>query len=92
MPDTNGGRMLTAPETRLANRAAVSPADRMYTPVIMPTGHPEPLRRPVTARKRTPRPAKSWFGRGVLALASFTKRWPAFRDAVAEILSEGSQQ
>jgi hypothetical protein len=33
MPDTNGGRMLTAPETRLANRAAVSPADRMYTPV-----------------------------------------------------------
>jgi DNA-binding PadR family transcriptional regulator len=66
MPDTNGGRMLTVPETRLANRAAVSPADRMRTPAIMPAGHREPPRRPVTARKRTPRPAKSWLGRGVL--------------------------
>jgi Transcriptional regulator PadR-like family len=66
MPDTNGGRMLTVPETWLANRAAVSPADRMHTPAIMPAGHPEPPRRPVTARKRTPRPAKSWVGRGVL--------------------------
>lgn len=66
MPDTNGGRMLTVPETRLANRAAVSPADRMHTPAIMSAGHREPPRRPVTARKRTPRPAKSWLGRGVL--------------------------
>jgi hypothetical protein len=66
MPDTNGGRMLTVPETRLANRAAVSPADRMHTPAIMPAGHREPPRRPVTGRKRTPRPAKSWLGRGVL--------------------------
>jgi len=55
MPDTNGGRMLTVPGTRLANRAAVSPADRMPTPAIMPTGHRQP-----------PRPAKSWLGRGVL--------------------------
>jgi hypothetical protein len=66
MPDTNGGRMLTVPETRLANRAAVSPADRMHTPAMQPAGHPEPPRRPVTARKTTPRPAKSWLGRGVL--------------------------
>ena len=66
MPDTNGGRMLTAPETRLANRAAVSPADRMRTPATMSAGHREPPRRPVTARERTPRPAKSWLGRGVL--------------------------
>jgi PadR family transcriptional regulator, regulatory protein PadR len=29
---------------------------------------------------------------GELALASFTKQWRAFRDAVDEILSEGSQQ
>jgi DNA-binding PadR family transcriptional regulator len=66
MPDTNGARMLTVPETRLANRAAVSPADRMHTPAIMPAGHRQPPRRPVTARKTTPRPAKSWLGRGVL--------------------------
>jgi DNA-binding PadR family transcriptional regulator len=66
MPDTNGGRMLTVPETRLANRAAVSPADRMHTPAIMPAGHREPPRRPVTARETASRPAKSWLGRGVL--------------------------
>ena len=29
---------------------------------------------------------------GELALASFTKQWTVFRDAVEEILSEGSQQ
>ena len=29
---------------------------------------------------------------GELALASFTKRWRVFRDAVEEILDEGSQQ
>src|SRR5580704_17303095 len=66
MPDTNGGRMLAVPGTRLANRAAVSPADRMHTPAIVPAGHRQPPRRPVTARKTTPRPAKSWLGRGVL--------------------------
>jgi DNA-binding PadR family transcriptional regulator len=38
----------------------------MHTPAIMPLGHPERPRRPVTARERTPRPAKSWLGRGVL--------------------------
>jgi hypothetical protein len=61
MPDTNGGRMLTAPETRLANRAVVSLAYHLTSD-------------------------------GELALVSFTKRWPVFRDAVEEILSEGSQQ
>jgi hypothetical protein len=66
MPDTNGARMLTVPKTRLANRAAVSPADRMHTPAILPAGHREPPRRPVTARETTSRPAKSWLGRGVL--------------------------
>ena len=66
MPDTNGARMLTVPETRLANRAAVSPADRMHTPAIMPPASREPPRRPVTARETTSRPAKSWLGRGVL--------------------------
>jgi hypothetical protein len=43
MPDTNGGRMLTSPEAQLANRAAVSPADRMYTQLPR---RPEPPRRP----------------------------------------------
>src|SRR5580692_6899309 len=66
MPDTDGTRKLTVPKARLAKRAAVSPADRMHTPSITPADHPEPPRRPVTARKRTPRPAKSWLGRGVL--------------------------
>ena len=58
--------MLTVPETWLANRAAVSPADRMHTPAIMPACHREPPRRPVTARETMSRPAKSWLGRGVL--------------------------
>jgi len=75
MPDTNGGRMLTVPETRHPNRAAVSPADRMHTPAIMPAGHRQPPRRPVTARKTTPRPAKSWLGRGVLIAGLATIPW-----------------
>jgi PadR family transcriptional regulator len=66
MPDTNGGCMLTGLEARPAKRAAVNPADRMYPPAILPPGLPEPPRHPVAARKRTPRPAKSWLGRGVL--------------------------
>ena len=53
MPDTNGGCMLTALEAQLANRPAVSPADRMYTPAILSPGRPEPLRRPVAAREST---------------------------------------
>jgi hypothetical protein len=58
--------MLTELEARLAERAAASPADRTYTPVILPPGLPEPPRRPVAARKATPRPAKSRLGRWVL--------------------------
>src|ERR1017187_1423592 len=53
MPDTNGGCMLTAFEAQLANRPAVSPADRMYTPAILPPGRPEPPRRTVAAREST---------------------------------------
>ncbi len=60
MPDTNGGCMLTAPEAQLADTPAVSPADRMCTTAILPP------RRPEWPRKMTPRPAKSWLGRGVL--------------------------
>ena len=45
--------MLTALEAQLANRPAVSPADRMYTPAILPPGRPEPPRRPVAAREST---------------------------------------
>jgi hypothetical protein len=66
MQDTNGGRMLTAQQTQLANRAAVSPADRISTPAILPPGQPEPPRRPAAARKPTPRPEHNWLGRGVL--------------------------
>lgn len=66
MPDTNGACMLTAPEAQAATRAAVSPDDRMHPPAILPPGHPEPPRRRAAARKRTPRPADRWLGRGVL--------------------------
>jgi Transcriptional regulator PadR-like family len=45
--------MLTALEAQLANRPAVSPADRMYTPAILLPGRPEPPRRPVAAREST---------------------------------------
>ncbi len=58
--------MLTALEAQPANTAAVSPADRMHAPALRPPGRPEPPRRPVAARERTPRPAKSWLGRAVL--------------------------
>jgi hypothetical protein len=67
MPDTNGGYMLTAQEAQLASTPAASPADRMRnTPAILPPGRPEPSRRPAAPRKRLPRPAKSWLGRGLL--------------------------
>jgi hypothetical protein len=64
---TSGGYMLTGLEARLAQRAAASPADRTYTPAILPPSLPEPPRRPVAARKTTARPAGSRLGRGVLA-------------------------
>ena len=117
MPDTNGGCMLTALEAQLANRPAVSPADRMYTPAILSPGRPEPLRRPVAARESTLYPLLARLPRnglvetswqesnagpprryyhltrdGELALTSFKEQWRVFRDAVEEILSEGSQE
>jgi Transcriptional regulator PadR-like family len=117
MPDKNGGGMLTALEAQLANRPAVSPADRMYTPAILQPGHPEPPRGPVAARESTLYPLLARLRRnglvetswqesnadpprryyrltrdGELALASFTKQWRVFRDAVDEILSEGNQE
>ena len=55
MPDTNGGRMLTPPETRLANKAAVSPADRMYTPVGVKRRPAAPLLPPHERRRTGPR-------------------------------------
>jgi hypothetical protein len=66
MPDTKGAYMLTAPEAQAASMAVVSPADRMHPAAILPPGHLEPPCRRVAARKRTPRSAKSWLGRGVL--------------------------
>jgi DNA-binding PadR family transcriptional regulator len=76
MPDTNGARMLTVPETRLANRAAVSRADRMHR----------------SSNARPPRRYYHLTSDGELALASFTTPWTVFRYAVEQILSEGSQQ
>ena len=63
---TSSGYILTGLEARLAKRAAASPADRTYTPAILPPSLTEPPRRPVAARKTTARPAKSRLGRGVL--------------------------
>jgi hypothetical protein len=48
----------------------------------MPTTHP--------GRHRPARPAHHH--RRPRALASFTKQWRVFRDAVDEILNEGSQE
>ena len=109
--------MLTALEAQLANRPAVSPADRTYTPAILQPGHPEPPRRPAAARGSTLYPLLARLRRnglvetswqestagpprryyrltrdGELALASFKKQWRVFRDAVEEILDEGSQE
>jgi len=41
---------------------------------------------------RSPRRCYHLTSDGELVLASFTTQWPVFRDAVEEILSEGSQQ
>jgi hypothetical protein len=52
-------------------------------------------RRQRRATRRTAGPSRRYYqftSDGELALASFTKQWTVFRDAVAEILSEGSQQ
>jgi hypothetical protein len=109
--------MLTALEAQLASRPAVSPADRMYTPAILPPGRPEPPRRPVAARESTLYPLLARLPRngfvetswqesnadpprrhyhltrdGELALTSFKEQWRVFRDALEEILSEGSQE
>jgi hypothetical protein len=69
MPDTNSGCMLTAPQARPANMAAVSPADRMHPVAILPPG------RPVAARKRTPWPASGWLGRGLLTAGLVMIPW-----------------
>jgi hypothetical protein len=66
MPDTNGGRMLTALDAQLSGTLVRSPADRMRTPAILPPGRPEPSWRRAAPRKRTPHPATRWLGRGAL--------------------------
>ena len=46
-------------------------------------------------RESTSGPPRRYYhltGDGELALASFTKQWRVFRDAVDEILSEGTQE
>jgi len=45
-------------------------------------------------RSQTPAAARYYHltGDGELALASFKKQWRVFRDAVDEILDEGSQE
>jgi hypothetical protein len=58
--------MLTAHQAQLADRAAVSPADRIHAPAIPQPGRPEPPRHLAAARTKIPRPAKSRLGRGIL--------------------------
>ncbi len=65
MPDTNGARMLTAPEAQAASKAAVSPADRMH-PQLSAARPPRTATSPCSRAEGTPRPADSWLGRGVL--------------------------
>ena len=80
-------------------------ADRTGNPACeQGCGQPEGTLYPLPARLRRRGLVDTWQesnagGRyyhltsdGELALASFTKQWPVFRDVVEEILSEGSQQ
>ena len=58
--------MLTAPETRLANRAAGQSSRSDAYPSYHAGRPPRTATSPYNRAERTPRPAKGWLGRGVL--------------------------